>query len=351
MGRFILRTKLGSGGFGVVYLAEDPLLKRSVAIKLPHFGKQEPSSEQEMFVREARAVASLKHPGLASIYDVGMDQGHPFLVMEYIDGISLSDLLRGKPGVQRCIEICIQVAEAVGFAHMHSIVHRDLKPSNILIDRDNLVRVTDFGLALSIREPLPRRGDLSGTPYYMAPEQVRGETHLIDGRADIWALGVILYRMLAGKLPFRGTTIASTFEAIEQDDPRPIRQLQPKIPRELERICGICLSKSIRERYATMTDLIDDLKSVSLVNGIISLPPKAGPPKAGETPQESSTKQAVDETSTRTNPGVGRENLSPDSFLNDSSEPPGKHESDTRKRTRFDADHYAIEGPAVIRGG
>ena len=259
LGRYEIEAALGAGTFGRVFRAYDTELDRLVAIKISNPGQE--SIFQQTLLDEARSAARLHHPGIVSIYDVGRsDDGATFVVMQYVDGQSLRDLLgRERPSFERTVEIVEQIAKAVHYAHKHGLVHRDLKPGNVLIDRAGDVRVADFGLALIEDQQRSRAGEFAGTPAYMSPEQVRGESHRLDGRADVWALGVILYEMLTGRRPFRGRR-DELLDEIEHRAPKPPRQYDERIPIELERACLKCLEKQPERRYSTALDLMADLE-------------------------------------------------------------------------------------------
>lgn len=259
LGRYEIEAALGAGTFGRVFRAYDIELDRLVAIKISNPGQE--SIFQQTLLDEARSAARLHHAGIVSIYDVGRsDDGATFVVMQYVDGQSLRDLLgRERPSFERTVKIVEQIAKAVHYAHKHGLVHRDLKPGNVLIDRGGEVRVADFGLALVEDQQRSRAGEFAGTPAYMSPEQVRGESHRLDGRADVWALGVILYEMLTGRRPFRGRR-DELLDEIEHRAPKPPRQYDERIPIELERACLKCLEKQPERRYSTALDLVADLE-------------------------------------------------------------------------------------------
>ena len=261
-GRYRAIRLLGRGGFGRVYLAADDDLRRDVAVKVPHPWAVNSPSRLEAFLAEARMVARLKHPAIVSVLDVGrQEDGRAFVVQEYIEGRTLAALLReSRPAPDRLAELLIDVAEAAHHAHKAALVHRDLKPSNILIDLQGRPHVADFGLAVSEEVQRLKSGEVAGTPSFMAPEQVRGETHRLDGRTDVWALGVILYLGLSGRLPFAGGEVRETFVEVLHRDPRPLRQIDDAIPRELERIGARCLAKRMTDRYQTAGDLAEDLR-------------------------------------------------------------------------------------------
>jgi hypothetical protein len=256
LGRYAIRRELGHGGGGSVYLAEDEELRRLVAIKVPRVSPFASAGAVERFLDEARTVARLRHPGIVAVYNVerGGD-GTPYVVMEFIEGPSLEQLLAaGRPAYARAAELVAAIAEAVDHAHRQGFVHRDLKPANVLLDQAGDPHVADFGLALHESVQREREGEFAGTMRYMAPEQIRGEVHRLDGRTDLWALGVMLYEMLAGRRPFDGS------DEILNREPKPPRQIDAEIPAELERICLKCLRKPIAERYTTARDLAADLR-------------------------------------------------------------------------------------------
>lgn len=259
--RYIVERLLGSGAFGHVYLARDEELDRRVAVKAPRIERFSSDEDVELFLQEARTTAGLEHPRIVPVYDVGRTEGGTcYVVMQWIDGQSLADLSHTKPPTPpQAAELMAGVAEGVHFAHTHGIIHRDLKPSNILVDAQGRPRVADFGIALRESEQRRRAGEISGTPAYMAPEQIRGETHRLDGRCDVWSLGVILYELLAGRRPFSGSR-PELLDEILHREPKPLRQINDQIPAELERICLKCLSKQVADRYSTAADLSEDLK-------------------------------------------------------------------------------------------
>ncbi|MCA9129640.1 MAG: serine/threonine protein kinase, partial [Planctomycetales bacterium] len=228
---FQLLDEIGRGGFGVVYRARDQQLNRRVAIKIPL--TCQPRTKQA-YLSEARNAASLDIPGIVPVYQVGMTANDlPFVVQKLIDGQSLAYAVRqgGELSEHQAVQIMIAISEAAGAAHAKSLVHRDLKPANILIDREGKPWITDFGLALSEEEQAGRRGEVAGTPTHMAPEQLKGKADWLDGRTDIWALGVILYELLTGKLPFYSKDRAELFDQILNRDPRPISQRAPHLSR------------------------------------------------------------------------------------------------------------------------
>ena len=262
LGRYDVISELGRGGFGTVYLGRDGELSRPVAIKVPRRGLLRSKEQVDSFLAEARNAAGLCHPAIVAVHDVGrFEDFGVFVVFEYVEGRNLAEILGAERlSPSQIAGLLIPIAEAAHHAHRAGLVHRDLKPSNILIDAAGRPHITDFGLA--IREDLQdlRVGEIAGTPHFMAPEQVRGETHRLDGRTDVWAIGVILYRALLDRQPFGGRDYNEIFDEILHRDPKPPRQINDRIPRELERICLKCLSKRMADRHETAADLADDLR-------------------------------------------------------------------------------------------
>ena len=238
---------LGSGGFGTVYLARDATLDRDVAIKVLNASSVS-QSEIEQFQQEARRVARLRHPGIVAVHDVGVELGQPYVVSEYLSGSSLSDWLKAnRPSWQEAARIIAAMADALGYAHAHLTVHRDIKPANIILTPDRRPVIVDFGLSLDdTRSGGAEVGKIWGTPRYMAPEQVSGVAHRIDGRTDLYSLGVVLYEMLCGHVPFRSADLKELFRQVQHDEPQPPRQLVSDIPPALEQVCLKALSKPCR---------------------------------------------------------------------------------------------------------
>jgi serine/threonine protein kinase len=264
--RYKVVAELGVGGQAHVYLAEDTTLRRKVAIKISKPDRPLSQAEQEQFKREAQAIAALKHPGIVTVHDFGIhDDGRCFIVLEYLPGQSLKDCLKNPEirktfTIERTLELISRVAEALHYAHQRGIYHRDLKPGNILLDEHGNPHISDFGLAVTHESQRGLKGQVAGTIPYMAPEQVRGEAHWLNGQADIWALGVILYEMLAGRRPFQGEREEDVKEEILCRTPTPLRQIDDRIPREVEEVVMRCLNKVSGSRHRTAEDFGSDIR-------------------------------------------------------------------------------------------
>jgi len=252
--------KLGQGGMGVVYKAEDPRLKRFVALKVLPPDLTRDAAANERFIHEARAASALDHPNICTIYEIAQaEDAQTFIAMAYYEGEDLkSKIERGPLKLDEALDIAVQIAQGLAKAHGQGIVHRDIKPANILITKDGLVKIVDFGLAKLGGLKLTKTGQTLGTAQYMSPEQARGEE--IDQRTDIWSFGIVLYEMLTGKHAFPGEYEQATLYAIMNEDPEPVTALRSGVPMELERIVKKCLEKNLAERYQTTADLIADLR-------------------------------------------------------------------------------------------
>jgi serine/threonine-protein kinase len=257
-----VQGELGRGGMGVVYKARHLRLQRTVALKMLLAGAHAELSGRERFQREAEAVAALRHPNIVQVFDVGEVDNRPYFTMEFVEGGSLAERIRGVPQPARqAAELVATLADAVHAAHQGGIVHRDLKPANVLLTSDGTPKVTDFGLArrLEGNEGLTISGTPVGTPSYMSPCQARGDRD-VGPATDVWALGAILYELLTGRPPFHAESATATLQQVVSDDPVPPARLNARVPRDLETICLKCLEKEPAARYASAQALADDLR-------------------------------------------------------------------------------------------
>ena len=262
-GQYQIIEEIASGGMGTVYKARHRDLGRIVALKVLH-EEEQTLDRIKRFRREAEAAGRLKHPNIVGIYEVGAVNGRHFFAMDCIDGIPMSTLIKGRKHVELedYLNIAAELARAVHYAHEQGVIHRDLKPANVIIDMEGHPQITDFGLAkiLDTHSRLTKSDTIIGTPFYMAPEQTRGENDRIGVQTDIWALGVVLYEMLTKRLPFIGRSSIELYHKINHAEPAPPRKLVTGLPREIEYITMKALSKEPEERYPSAEAMAEDIE-------------------------------------------------------------------------------------------
>ncbi len=289
-GRYQILGELGRGNMGVVYKAHDPQIHRTIALKALREDRVTSSEFVRRFLKEAMAVGRLSHPGIVTVYDVGQDHGTVYIAMEFLQGTPLDELMATRQfTLAEIVSIGIQTAQALQYAHQHGIIHRDIKPPNIIYSPEGAIRVTDFGIA-RVEDPdgqtMTQIGEILGTPRYMSPEQVMGQE--LDGRSDLYSLGVILYQLTTGKRPFHGETLAAIFRSITQDTPEPPHVLEPMLPTALSAAIMRLLEKDPANRFADGNALIAALKEC-LPAPSTGPVPTAPPPQ----PQKSSAKGLI----------------------------------------------------------
>src|SRR5262245_4651085 len=265
LGRYQIIDQSGAGAMGTVYRAKDPMMGRTVAIKtiLAHAIEGPQAAEfRERFVREAQAAGRLAHPSIVTMYDVAEQDGTPFLVMEFIEGATLQSVLESgaRMPIERACDIGIQIAEGLHYAHQNGVIHRDIKPANVLLTSDGRAKIADFGVARLADMQVTATGQLLGTPAFMAPEQFVGGQ--IDGRADLFAAGVVIYWMVTGDKPFAGDSILAVQYKVVHTDPVPPRKLNPAVPQSLETVILKSLAKDPAQRYQSGIDLANDLRAI-----------------------------------------------------------------------------------------
>ena len=272
IGRYVILDELGRGSMGRVMRAEDPTIRRQVAIKVFRLDAEGSGSEQELFeksfLREVRSAGALRHPGIISIFDAGRQEDLAFIVMELVDGVTLETMLRpeARAELATLLAVCRQVALALDYAHANEVIHRDIKPANILIDQDGKARIADFGIAKTSRNGVISFGKTvlhGGTPDFMSPEQIKGET--LDGRTDQWSLAVIVYMAMTGAKPFPAEQMAATLAQIMTIDPAAPSSIQPGLPTAVDAVMAKALAKDPARRYGSSAEFMNAVESALAV--------------------------------------------------------------------------------------
>ncbi|HEY6046466.1 MAG TPA: serine/threonine-protein kinase, partial [Pyrinomonadaceae bacterium] len=298
-------ARIGAGAMGEVYLAQDTKLDRQVALKILPEEFAADADRMRRFVQEAKAASALNHPNIITIHEIGEADGVPYIATEFVDGVTLHDQMANPSfTLSRKLAVATQIAEALQVAHRAGIVHRDIKPGNVMLRGDGYVKLLDFGIAkLTEQNSAPtdseadtkersletKAGTILGTTHYMSPEQIRSRP--IDGRTDIWSLGVLLYEMVAGQKPFQGETFGDQIAAILQNEPAALSELAPQCPPELERIIGKALQKSRKQRYQQIKDFANELKILRRQLAFASELERSGTPDRTNAPTASITAQ------------------------------------------------------------
>src|SRR5215210_3437661 len=277
IGRYQLLEKLGQGGMGVVHRAVDPLLQRTVAVKLISGAIDSNDELRERFFREARAAGQLSHKNIITIYDLGEHEDQPFLAMEFLEGQDLQQRLTVQPpmSLARKLDLAIEICEGIEYAHIHGVVHRDIKPANIFIMNSGTVKILDFGLARLITSELTHTNMMMGTLNYMAPEQVRGER--ADHRSDIFSTGVVLYEVFAGRKAFEGDSFGATLYKILEEVPEPLPNLDATLPVPLVNVVDQAMRKVREERFQHMSEMLGPLVEYRQQLGLVNSPSRGRP--------------------------------------------------------------------------
>lgn len=335
-GRYEILSELGRGSMGVVYQARDPKIDRIVAIKTISLAQDDDEAEfRDRFILEAQAAGRLSHPGIVTVYDVAEDtETHaPYIVMEYVSGQTLKKLLApgyAKVPLETALRLAQEIAEALSYAHARGVVHRDIKPANIMITEDEHAKIMDFGVARLDLSHRTQTGVLMGTPAYMSPEQLMG--HAVDGRSDIFSLGVVLYTMLVGHRPFQGNGISTIGFKVVNSDPLPLTTINPALPAEIDQIVSRAIAKELDNRYQSGSDLAADLAKLreQLRNGNEDAP---SPGLLTVTSSRSSQSR-----------GSGSQKTQPYSISTKPAKPPGETPKHAAPRQKL----YAIAAIAVV---
>ncbi len=282
IGRFEIVRELGRGAMGLVYLAHDPKIERQVAIKTIHKSAALPEAEAEesrqRFMREAQAAGKLIHQGIVTIFDVGEDQGISYIAMEYIEGKNLEAATKPEHllPADQVVRLMIQACHALDYAHQHRIIHRDVKPANLMVVGERQLKITDFGLAKNPSANLTSAGTLIGTPNYMSPEQIMGKP--LDGRSDLFSLGVVLYELLTGEKPFGGDTVSTIIYKVLHEHPKPPDAVNPRVPSALAKVLMKSIDKDPARRHQSGAEFAAELQSWLEADAAVAAAAKAGAP-------------------------------------------------------------------------
>jgi serine/threonine protein kinase len=313
LGRFEIVREIGRGAMGQVLLAHDPKIDRQVALKTlaasPAISEEEARETSQRFLREAQAAGRLLHPHIVTIFDVGEDAGLSFIAMEYIDGMTLERHARADSLLPpaRLLELMTQAASALDYAHQAKVIHRDIKPANLMVQEDGSLKVTDFGLAKNPSASLTQTGVLLGTPSYMSPEQIQGKE--LDGRSDLFSLGVVLYELLTGARPFEADSISTIIYRVLYEDPRPATAHNPALPPAVHAVLEKALAKDPARRYASGAALVADLRKAfsDLPSETLARPfpiPTAPPAARRSSPASTTTRPGRPPVGSPTRPGT-----------------------------------------------
>ena len=267
IGKYQIEDVLGEGAMGVVYRALDPVLNRRVAIKIMSEALAQDSDLRERFLREAQAAGSLQHPHVVTIYDFGEVDGHPFIAMEYVEGVDLEHLLRTNVplSVEEKIDLIVGVLQGLAYAHKKGVIHRDIKPANVRVDSEGKARIMDFGIAHLASSNMTRTGMMLGTPNYMAPEQIVGNE--VTARTDIFSVGVLMYELLTNAKPFQGDTLHTVMYKVLSEMPPPLDKVLPGLPSSLNTVVMRALQKQPDQRYASALEMANDLTNIRAALG------------------------------------------------------------------------------------
>ena len=351
VGRYEIVDRLGAGGMGVVYLATDPLLRRTVAIKV--LPAHDDDSLRERFAREARSAAALRHNHVVTIYDIGDDDGKPFITMEFLDGESMAEMVRRRAplSIDRRLQLMLELCAGLGYAHRNGIVHRDIKPGNLMVTGEGSLKILDFGLARITSEAssagLTQVGSMLGTPHYMSPEQVEGK--VADERSDIFSVGVVFYELLTYQKAYPGDTAHVVLHNIVHVAPTPIRDLMPGIDPALEAVVNKGLEKDPAARYQNLASLAADLARVrsSLTAGA-ELETIIEPPLERRSRKRSKSSNTADSTPGRGTTTSGQPRRDRTTAVGASGSAPGRSRRALRRRTAS-RDHRGVRERAAAR--